>query len=196
MGGQRHAPAAVLPGKTRYPLFRRLGGRQGRSGRVRKISPPPGFYRRTVQPAASRYTDWAIPLPTTYEAFSEMLKPKTSNVIKKYFAFWKTQVQIRTWNDCKSQFYTEIAVPFPLHDIPLSSLFLHLFHSIYFPPTHSLLVSLFLTSFVSLLVLLYHFIYPLLQKYTKIPFHYHTSSFTILSEYSIAFHYLYWYTRV
>jgi hypothetical protein len=28
---------------------------------VRKISPPPGFDPRTVQPVASRYTDWAIP---------------------------------------------------------------------------------------------------------------------------------------
>jgi len=25
-GGQRHAPAALLPGKTRYPLYRRLSG--------------------------------------------------------------------------------------------------------------------------------------------------------------------------
>ena len=33
-------PAALSPGKTRYPLYRRLGGPQGRSGRVRKISPP------------------------------------------------------------------------------------------------------------------------------------------------------------
>jgi hypothetical protein len=37
-GGQRHAPAALPPGKTRYPLYRRLGGSQGRSGQVRKIS--------------------------------------------------------------------------------------------------------------------------------------------------------------
>jgi hypothetical protein len=37
-----------------------LGGPQGRSGRVRKISPAPGFDPRTVQPVASRYTDWAI----------------------------------------------------------------------------------------------------------------------------------------
>ena len=63
MGGQRHAPAALLPGKTRYPLYRRLGGPQGRSGRVRKISSPPGFDPRTVQPVASRYTNWAIPAP-------------------------------------------------------------------------------------------------------------------------------------
>jgi hypothetical protein len=38
------------PGKTRYPLSRRLGGPQDRSGQVRKISPPPGFDPRTVQP--------------------------------------------------------------------------------------------------------------------------------------------------
>ena len=34
-----------------------LGGPQGRSGRVRNISPPPGFDPRTVQPVAIRYTD-------------------------------------------------------------------------------------------------------------------------------------------
>ena len=61
--GQRHAPAALPPGKTRYPPYRRLGGPQGRSGRMRKISPPPGFDPRTVHPVASRYTDWAIPAP-------------------------------------------------------------------------------------------------------------------------------------
>ena len=51
------APAALPPGKTRYPLYRKLGGPQGRSGRVRKISPPPGIDPRTVQTVASRYTD-------------------------------------------------------------------------------------------------------------------------------------------
>ena len=43
VGGQRYAPAALPPGKTRYPLYRRVGGSQDRSGRVRKISPPLGF---------------------------------------------------------------------------------------------------------------------------------------------------------
>ena len=61
MGGQLQVPAALPPGKTRYPLYRRLGGPQGRSVRVRKITPPPGLDPRTVQPVASRYTDWAIP---------------------------------------------------------------------------------------------------------------------------------------
>ena len=33
-----------------YSLYRRLGVSQGRSGRVQKISPPPGFDTRTDQP--------------------------------------------------------------------------------------------------------------------------------------------------
>ena len=45
------------PGKTRCPVYRRMGEPQGRCGQVRKISPPPGFDPRTVQPVASRYTD-------------------------------------------------------------------------------------------------------------------------------------------
>ena len=64
VGGQHHVPGALPPGKTRYPLYRRLGRPQGRSERVRKISPPPGFYPRTVQPVASPYpgpwTAWSV----------------------------------------------------------------------------------------------------------------------------------------
>jgi hypothetical protein len=63
VGGQRHAPAALPAGKSRDPLWRRLGGPQSRSGRVRKISPPPGFDPRTFQPVASRYSGYAIPAP-------------------------------------------------------------------------------------------------------------------------------------
>jgi hypothetical protein len=49
------------PGKTSYPLHRRLGGFDGRSGRAREILPPPGFDLRIVQPVASRYTDYDLP---------------------------------------------------------------------------------------------------------------------------------------
>jgi hypothetical protein len=49
---------SLPPGKTRYPLYRRLGSPQDRSGQVRKISPPPGFVPRSGQPVASRYTDY------------------------------------------------------------------------------------------------------------------------------------------
>ena len=56
VGGQHHAPPDLPPGNTRYPLYRRLGRPQDRSRRVRKISSPPGFDPRTVQPVASRYS--------------------------------------------------------------------------------------------------------------------------------------------
>jgi len=40
--GSASGSGRYLPlGKTRYPLNRRLVGTQGRSGQVRKISPPP-----------------------------------------------------------------------------------------------------------------------------------------------------------
>jgi hypothetical protein len=49
--------AALPPGKTRYPLYRTLGGSQARSGLVRNNSPPPGFDPRTVHSVFSRYND-------------------------------------------------------------------------------------------------------------------------------------------
>ena len=52
--GQRHTLAALPQGKTQNPLYRRLGGPQGR---MRKISSPQGFDPRTAQSVESRYTD-------------------------------------------------------------------------------------------------------------------------------------------
>jgi len=52
-------PGRTLPpGKSRYPLYRRLGGPQGRSGRAENPVPT-GIRSRAVQPVVSRYTDWA-----------------------------------------------------------------------------------------------------------------------------------------
>ena len=56
VGDQRPAPAALPPGKTWYPLYSRLGGPQGCSGQVWKISPLPEFDFCTIQPAVSHYT--------------------------------------------------------------------------------------------------------------------------------------------
>ena len=58
-GSASHPGRSLPSGKTRYPLYKRLGRPQGRSGQVGKISPPPppGFDPWTVQPVASRYTD-------------------------------------------------------------------------------------------------------------------------------------------
>jgi len=40
VGGQHHTPATLLPEMTQDPLYRSLGGPQGRYGMVRTISPP------------------------------------------------------------------------------------------------------------------------------------------------------------
>jgi hypothetical protein len=72
--GQRQAPAALPPGKTRYPFYRRLSEPQDRFGRVQKMSPPEGFDPRAVQPVASRYTDWAIPALFAATEVKMMLK--------------------------------------------------------------------------------------------------------------------------
>jgi hypothetical protein len=76
VGCQRHAPAALPPRKTRYTLYRRLGGSQGRSGQVREISPPPRFDPRAVHPVASRYTDYAIPALNCFSLLNT-IKQKT-----------------------------------------------------------------------------------------------------------------------
>ena len=44
---------SLPPGKTQYPLYKRLGGPQGRSGQVRKISPPT-WIRSPDRPARSQ----------------------------------------------------------------------------------------------------------------------------------------------
>jgi hypothetical protein len=61
VGGERQDLAVLPPGKTQYPLYRRLDGPLGQSGWVRKISPPLGFNPWTVQLVASCYTDQAVP---------------------------------------------------------------------------------------------------------------------------------------
>ena len=52
-GSASRPGCSLSPRKDQYPLYRRLGGPQGRSGQVRKISPPPGFDPRT-RPARSQ----------------------------------------------------------------------------------------------------------------------------------------------
>jgi hypothetical protein len=51
VGGQSHAPAALLLGKSLNSLYTRLGG-QGRSGRMGQISPSTGI-RYPDRPARS-----------------------------------------------------------------------------------------------------------------------------------------------
>jgi hypothetical protein len=61
-GTRRGERSAARPGRTlpleniRYPLYRRLGGPQGRYGLAENLTPP-GIDPWTVQPVVSRYND-------------------------------------------------------------------------------------------------------------------------------------------
>ena len=65
VGGQRHAPAALPPGKKPGTQCTEgwVGHRTGLDG-CEKSRPPPGFDPSTVQPVASRYTDYDMPART------------------------------------------------------------------------------------------------------------------------------------
>jgi hypothetical protein len=81
-GSASHPGRSLPPGENRYPLYLRLGGSKGRSGQVRKISPPPGFDPRTAQPVASRYTDCAT-RPTNYK-----------KEVQNFFAYHQATVRL------------------------------------------------------------------------------------------------------
>jgi len=66
VGYQRHALAALPWKKTKYPLCKRLGGFQDRSGWVRKISLLQGFDLRTVHLVPNCYIDYVIPAHIYY----------------------------------------------------------------------------------------------------------------------------------
>jgi hypothetical protein len=103
--GSASRPGRSLPpGKTWYPLYRRLGGPQSRSGQVRKISPQPGFDPRTVQRVACRYTDYVTRPPIVCYwllIFIHLLVPKTNTLLRKVGYFpsphfrWNRQVALR-----------------------------------------------------------------------------------------------------
>jgi len=79
--GSASRPGRSVPlEKTRYPLYRRLGGPQGPSKQVRKISPQPVFDPRTSKPVASRYT------PLRYPAHWRGIQPRNNFGIMGWFS--------------------------------------------------------------------------------------------------------------
>jgi hypothetical protein len=72
-----------VSGKRRYPLYRRLGGPQGRSGQVRKISPPPGLNPRTFQPVVTIPTELPGPVRLLQNCCNTKLRSQLHE--KKHF---------------------------------------------------------------------------------------------------------------
>jgi len=91
VSGQRHASAALLPGKRVGTHC--TGGWVGQWATVGKNSPLPVFDPRTFQPVASRCTDWAIPVHYIYIYFIYLFKcimyhhQQQQEVISRFRAF-------------------------------------------------------------------------------------------------------------
>ena len=81
----------TLPtGKTRYPLYRRLGGPQGRSGRAENLVPT-RIRSRTLHHIVSRYIDWATGPTSTCQTLIKSLKVS-------WMFFWKIHEYRNLWN--------------------------------------------------------------------------------------------------
>jgi hypothetical protein len=104
-GDERHAPAALPPGKTQYPLYWRLGGPQDHSGRLQNISPTPAFDPRTFQSVASRYTDCTIPSKHTN---THKYTDKTIREISSFLLIHPTyRLTHRMCTGLRKQFYAQ-----------------------------------------------------------------------------------------
>jgi hypothetical protein len=113
--GSASRPGRSLPPeKTRYPLYRRLGGPQGRSVQVRKISRPPGFDPRTVQAVARRYTDWGThTIMLHVSATNATVALNMSSSFTEMSAWWWLLVTAK----CSIHYILEYIVVFWLNDI-------------------------------------------------------------------------------
>jgi hypothetical protein len=95
-------PGRFTPGKeTRYPFVRRLGGLQGRSGRMRKVSPQLEFNLRTIQPVTSCYTYWALPahlLGQRLHNFRQEVDERVARCAEEenHFYLWIRQVRMHS----------------------------------------------------------------------------------------------------
>ena len=80
--GSASRPGRSLPpGKTRYPLYRSLGGHHGRSGRVQKISPPTGIWSPDRPGCSQSLYRLSYPGPQLY--FCQLIKVRLSEFARE-----------------------------------------------------------------------------------------------------------------
>jgi hypothetical protein len=94
----------TLRKETRYPLYRRLGGPQGPSGRVRKIWPPPGFFLFSVLHLHCFFV-LTVPFVFTVQHTKQISKPpggiRTRNPSKRLAADPRL-IPLGHWNRLRS----------------------------------------------------------------------------------------------
>jgi hypothetical protein len=78
VGGRPYAAAAFTSGKDPVPIVQEAGWARGPVWTSAENLAPPGFDPRTVQPVASRYTDYAIPDPKMRGRYNEIVNAVAS----------------------------------------------------------------------------------------------------------------------
>jgi len=76
---QRHAPAALYPGKNPIPIIQEAGWAPGPLWTGAENPTPPGFDPRTVQPVDSRYTDYATRPTSPYVGYVNAIRDATGS---------------------------------------------------------------------------------------------------------------------
>ena len=114
MGSASRPGRSLPPGKTRYPLYKRVGGPQGRSGQVRKISPPPGFDPRTVQPVVSRYTVY-VTRPTILILSPSKSTGRSSDILTKILHTFKIYIACAS-TISSSLTFLDLTIPVSLNE--------------------------------------------------------------------------------
>jgi hypothetical protein len=85
VGGQRHAPAAVPPGKTRYRLYRRLGG---------PASQPVWSCREILAPTGIRFPDCS----SRSESLYQLSYPGSANIYMNTKTMLEGKKHLICWN--------------------------------------------------------------------------------------------------
>jgi hypothetical protein len=86
-------PSRFTRGKTRYLLYKKMGGPKTGLDDAENLTPP-GFDPRTVQPVASRYTDWTI-LAHTYYNTDVFISSSTYSYQIKSTQLYVTYIDIK-----------------------------------------------------------------------------------------------------
>ena len=102
MRGQRHAPTALYTRER--PGTHCTGGWVGPRA---SLAPPTGFDPRTVQPVASRYTDYAT-RPTYMCRFLENRQPKISVSLNRSLSRPSEVFLVCYWHSTDGQLYVSL----------------------------------------------------------------------------------------
>ena len=131
---QRHAPAALYPGKEPVPIVQEAEWAPGPVWTGAENLAPPGFDPRAVQPVANRYTDYTI-RPTLLQCWGPNFRPiqnKWLNYLQRVAKTPGTTLIFIDYNKCSQLLLSILAHCLNLTESPAllsgTALYCHWYH--------------------------------------------------------------------